>query len=493
MTLAWGTIMQSAAWLQALELFQKTKGPFGETPDKYKQRGDEAQRRFDALRKSLEGLLDELAGCKCPNTKLPKAAKCLALKDWILRRAEQMSYDMGTTFRAEAWIQAMKEFGQKEGWPGETPENQKKQKDAAGRRVDEGWKDLNKLLDELERCGCPPEPDRSTEPSPSGTVGEYLPDKPFLAQGYKFENKIEFGMNRSFLGTPYGTITLNLPADLVFGEPFTGTIYLDPAGKTEKERGQNANNLKQYEITALGSGPLPVSTYLPDPLTLIRVFGDAARNSKLDLSLKNDSVIRVTIPDALSPIFDKPIGYAIPTAATAGSFFKIPGPFNGLPDGYITIGGEKVPILTESPSGIVVWDRTEIIGETKIELNESGQTGQCGFRNVGVRVSATNLSLKRGEHATVHVTFTGLAGLDQNMPYFLVNHSPGVISMEGGVESKNRVVPASSVTNLTGPELGTFTDTIGITGVSPGNFTITSTLHWKDTCNPFAGGSAKKP
>ncbi len=481
-TLAWGTTVQSAAWIQALKLFDKKEGWPGETPDRFKQRSDEADRRLEAGRKRLKDLLEELANCQCPGRNAPLAARCVSLKDQVLRKVEQMSYDMGTTFRSSAWTTALKMFEKDEGWPGDTPANLKRKEEEAHRRLDAEWKELKALLDELEHCGCWPPDERSTQPTNNGTPGAYMPDPIFLKEGFKYDNKTESGMNRSFLTTPNGVITVNLPIDLQLGEPFTGTVYLDPFGKTPDERDRNTTSLKQYQITALGSGPMPVGTYTPDLPFLSHIYGDAAKDLYLNLLYNDDPVMRVIIPSR-SPSFTHPQNFLVPNGGSSGGFFTIIGPFNGFPDGSITIGGEKLPILTESPHGIVVWDRTEFTGSTKIDVDEHGRTGECTFRNVGVRVSATNLILKRGQHAEVHVTFTGLAGLDQNMPYDLVNHSPGVISMEGGEESKKRVVPASSITNSTGPEHGTFTDTIGITGVSPGPFSITATLQWTDPCS----------
>jgi hypothetical protein len=85
--------------------------------------------------------------------------------------------------------------------------------------------------------------------------------------------------------------------------------------------------------------------------------------------------------------------------------------------------------------------------------------------------------LLKGQSTTLTVMVEGLAGLDQDVPLELVNHSPGIISMGGGNE-QNVVIHHSSDLGAN----GSYTTTRTLTGIMHGGFNITATVHWNDTC-----------
>ena len=76
------------------------------------------------------------------------------------------------------------------------------------------------------------------------------------------------------------------------------------------------------------------------------------------------------------------------------------------------------------------------------------------------------------------VVVSGLDGLKQDVPFELVNHSPGVVSMAGGNQQR-AIIPAADLQSN-----GTCTTTRTLTGVAPGSFNITATVQWKETCKP---------
>ena len=107
---------------------------------------------------------------------------------------------------------------------------------------------------------------------------------------------------------------------------------------------------------------------------------------------------------------------------------------------------------------------------------------ECPFRNLGIKLSADKLSLLKGETTKLHVQVLGLAGITQDVPLDLVNHSPAVIALEGGVE-QHIVIYSKEVLAE-----GTYSTDRTLTGIVRGGFSITGTVRWEDTCGDDFGG-----
>src|SRR5437762_3623999 len=61
--------------------------------------------------------------------------------------------------------------------------------------------------------------------------------------GYKVGTTPSPGLNTQVITTPNGKLIVNVPGELYGGDTFTGTVFAEPAGKTEAERSHNQNQL----------------------------------------------------------------------------------------------------------------------------------------------------------------------------------------------------------------------------------------------------------
>ena len=74
---------------------------------------------------------------------------------------------------------------------------------------------------------------------------------------------------------------------------------------------------------------------------------------------------------------------------------------------FKTIGGHAVPELAESPRQKIVRNTSGTLGPTTLESRENGTTVTTSFRNFGITLSATQLSLLRGQTAVLTTTVSG--------------------------------------------------------------------------------------
>ena len=139
------------------------------------------------------------------------------------------------------------------------------------------------------------------------------------------------------------------------------------------------------------------------------------------------------------------------------------------------LGGQDVPLLAESPRKVVAAP-TKVTGATTAEFRkkvgnqEVVETGQC--RQVGVGITATSRNLRRDQHASLTVTFTGLQGVKNPIPAVVRNLTPQVVELQGGNEQAFLISPESVTQN------GTVGRSMRLTGVQAGEFDLTaSVLH----------------
>lgn len=289
--------------------------------------------------------------------------------------------------------------------------------------------------------------------------------------------------------TLQGKIKVNLPDDMAAGDTVSGTVNVEPAGQNESERGRNNTELNGYVIEVGGQKTSVNGKTLPFmiPLTITPTM------KLMTISNKGQMVCTSELPISNTPQ-PAPSQFTIPTGGQAGNPLEIKGPFKGVfsPDDFVKIGGSIAPPLAESPRKIVVQDTSNMVGPTKIECQENGSTTECPFRNIEIKLSAPKLDLIRGERTTLHIVVSGLAGITKDLPLQLVNQSPGIINMNGGV-TQNIAINPSAV-----PPNGTWSIDRPLTGIQAGSFNITGTVTWDDTCNgagpiAAAGGPAAQP
>jgi hypothetical protein len=290
--------------------------------------------------------------------------------------------------------------------------------------------------------------------------------------GYHVGTNTANGLFVTTFDTPQGKIRVNLPDDMAAGDTISGTVETEPQGKNDAERAQNEGVLNGEVIELEGQktkvGDKTFKRIIPITLT---------PEAKTIVLVHNGQTVATTeIPISATPP-PTPMQFTLPTGGQQGRPIEIKGACNGIfsPQDSVKIGGTTAPPLAESPRKIVVQNTSNTVGPTTIECNENGSTTESPFRNIGIKLSAPKLNLRRGETTTLHVQVMGLDGITQAVPLELVNNSPNIINMAGGVSQRTTIEPPAVQPG------GTYAIDRTLTGITTGNFNITGTVTWAGT------------
>ena len=306
------------------------------------------------------------------------------------------------------------------------------------------------------------------KPSTNSTIGSN-------ALGYHVGINNANGLVVTTVDTPQGKIKVNLPDDMAAGDTISGTVETEPAGKDQTDRAKNQGVLNGEVIDVGGQktkvGDKKISCVIPSTLT------NEART--IVLQHNGQPVATTQIPILVTPP-PTPTQLTLPTGGQQGKTIECLGNF--APTDQVKIGGTTMPPIAESPRKLVVRNTSEAVGPTTIECSQHGTVTQSPFRNIGIKLSAPKLNLRRGETSTLHVEVMGLTGITQPVPLDLVNNSPNVISMSGGNVQHINIQPTQVQANGTAP----FDFTL--TGIMAGAFGVTGTVIWTETYNAGPGG-----
>jgi hypothetical protein len=161
--------------------------------------------------------------------------------------------------------------------------------------------------------------------------------------------------------------------------------------------------------------------------------------------------------------------FTIPPLGQTGRPIVITGPFDGNFDNTkLTIGGQPMKPLAESPRQVVIQSPSNVIGPAEISVNEGGRETKGTFRNVGVNLTAPKTSLLKGESTELRVEVQGLEGIKEPIPLHLTNG--GAVTMQGGNTQTMSIKPSEVQSN------GIYTTTRTITGVEAGVWNATATV-----------------
>ncbi len=273
------------------------------------------------------------------------------------------------------------------------------------------------------------------------------------------------GLNTKTMQTPRGRIRVQLPSDMAAGDTISGTVIAEPAGKTDKDKQRNADELNGYVIelekqkSPVSSGVMRIhlTPGVTAPLLIL-----------LDAKGKQIAVTPlVVLPNA--PTAPKTI--KLPTLGQTGRPLQIQGPFDGdSSNTKAKIAGTDASVLAESPREIVVQSPSNAVGPTKIEVTENGTTATGPFRNLKIDLTAPKTSLMKGESTELHVQVQGLEGLTQPIPIQLQNQTPSTVNLNGGNTQTIPIQPSQVTTG------GTFQWSGTLTGTGNGGFTVTGSL-----------------
>ena len=314
-------------------------------------------------------------------------------------------------------------------------------------------------------------------PPPPPSVG------PSSLPGYQATTTAFPGLNNTLFTTPSGTVTVHLPNDMSAGDTISGTVEQQPTGKTDPERAQNQSALGGYMLT-IGQQTIPVtekSFTQQIPTTLTPTTGT------ISLSLNGKTVATTQVPVATTQP-SLPSMITMPTGGTQGSSLAITEPTNGKFDSsdYVKLGATTLPELAESPRQKIVLITTEAVGESTLEDRENGSVTRCTFRVLGIRLSASQLSLLKGQTTILTTTVVGLKGITKDSPLDLTNFSDTVINMAEGNEQHLTIHPSEVSAD------GTYSVQRVLTGIRAGGFRISGTVRWDNTFShtvPTLGGA----
>jgi hypothetical protein len=190
--------------------------------------------------------------------------------------------------------------------------------------------------------------------------------------------------------------------------------------------------------------------------------------------LKNSAgreIARGQIPRGFTPVPTQAgtPNFTLPTIGQSGRPVKNGGLFNGTAaNTNLTIGGQPATVLAVSPQNLIFRSPLEPVGATTISLVNRGTSQSGPYRNVGVRLSAPKTNLLRNERTTVTLTASGLSGIEENVPLYIM--TTGSVSMEGG--NNQHIEISKQMINVAGE----FVRSIDITGIMPGVFNVVATI-----------------
>jgi hypothetical protein len=286
------------------------------------------------------------------------------------------------------------------------------------------------------------------------------------AKGFAVAGEVAGGLNTTTFETPRGKIYVNLPDDLSAGDTLSGTVVAQAEGEDEKTRTQNQGELAGYvvEIEKQQSSSTNRILSLSIPTSISTTY-------LLLKDKKGKEVARCELPVAPQPQTSSPTPeFGLPTLGQQGRSVAVTGVFDGdFKTTNLTVGGEEMEILAESPRKLVARNNSNKVGPSQLIIREQGRVATGSFRNVGLKLSALKLDLLRGEQTTLIVTVLGLEGIKAPVPLVLENKSPGVIAMGNGTVERISISPSQV-------QGGTYTTERPLTGIQRGAFSIIGTV-----------------
>lgn len=276
----------------------------------------------------------------------------------------------------------------------------------------------------------------------------------------------EGGAYTTTFDTPRGKIKVYLPDDMAAGDTISGTVSIEPTGRTEKEKQRSADELNGY-VVELENQKSPVSS---GALQRIHLTQSSNAPSLILLDAKGKRIAVSTIPfSAGAASTNTPGTIHLPTLGQAGRPLGIQGVFDGdSANTGVKIGGAGAQVIAESPRKAVVKSPPNIVGPAEISVTENGATATGAFRNLKIDLTAPKTSLLKGESTELRVQVSGLEGIAEPVKVELQNQTPSTVNVAGG-NTQNIVIAPTQVQSG-----GTFPWTTNLTGTGSGSFNITA-------------------
>jgi hypothetical protein len=229
------------------------------------------------------------------------------------------------------------------------------------------------------------------------------------------------GLTTAIFPTYMGKITIYLPDDIRPGEAVSGSIIIEPSGKSEKQKMENFRVMLDAElqmeqlvipfkkIKLVPSKPVNFDWLVPEDrkLTMPIKLNQPGVNNNLQLPY------RFIIPETNQENKEE---CKAPSHIMAGNPVRITGSFDGNAENTkCHLDGKKLEVLAESPRQCIMQFPSDVSGPKSL-LIKDGNTGTekvCEIRTSGVvlDVNAGKLNLRKGEKTFIDVKVSGLGSL----------------------------------------------------------------------------------
>lgn len=289
----------------------------------------------------------------------------------------------------------------------------------------------------------------------------------------------EKGLTTVQFDLPQGIIKVMLAGDIRQGDIISGTIAIEPAGNTEKQKARSLEELLKSKLKAGDpNDPAQVSEGLlkryqssPGHITI----STEVKSLPFAVTLTDAGNMNISIPVKTDQPYSDDLltvaGCAIPMQVLAGSPLRVTGPFDGdMSNTKCTVNGSDLPVIAESPRGCFVTIPSTAAGENTIKASENGKAlCERKISAVDMNVRSGKLSLKKGEQTYVEVQVTGLNTLTDTATLTIVNLSEAVVQMQPA----NKVIIALIPDSISD---GNFTKRFTIQSIKTGNFSVNVNL-----------------
>jgi hypothetical protein len=181
------------------------------------------------------------------------------------------------------------------------------------------------------------------------------------------------------------------------------------------------------------------------------------------------------VPVPIDPQPALPPGPAATNIELPGDFqIGRPAIIRGRSDGRlrgktVEVGGSAADLLAISPRQVVFRATPTSFGMVPIRLTDNGRSTDGMTRAVGVRLTATNAQLVRGQRATLTATVAGLGGITEPVTLSFRNLTPAIVQIEGR-ETPITIRPGDV------NAAGTHVETRRLTGLRAGAFQIVASV-----------------
>lgn len=274
-----------------------------------------------------------------------------------------------------------------------------------------------------------------------------------------------------------GSLKVRLPDNIRPGDLISGTVLLEPAGKSVKERTKSLNHLLERNIR-IGQTTGPAQKMHSFPLQtqgkqeLLRFQTTVAFPFAVSLFSPDGKELQQPVTIRVDDVFPTQTACANPTHVLSNSPCMITGPFDGdAANTKCSINNIPVEVIAESPRQTVIQVPDLPAGEKQVSISENGkQICVSAVKTVELIVTAGKMNLSRAETSFIETTVNGLDRLKDTAVLTITNQSTDVIVMSPMNTQTIYLLPDSFHAQTS------FSKRNIITGVRPGVFNVNVNL-----------------